>query len=41
MLKLCVTLLALCCDVPAARKCGGFPGHSAAKSMYHDIFHSQ
>lgn len=31
MLKLRVALLALCCDVPAARKCGGFAGHSAAK----------
>jgi len=41
MLKLRVALLALCCDVPAARKCGGFAGHSAAKGMYHDIFHSQ
>lgn len=31
MLKLRVALLALCCDVPATRKCGGFAGHSAAK----------
>ena len=31
IVKLRVALLALCCDVPAARKCGGFAGHSAAK----------
>ena len=41
MLKLRVALLALCCDVPAARKCGGFAGHSAAKGMCYEIFHSQ
>ena len=35
MLKLRVALLALCCDVPATRKCGGFAGHSAAKGMCH------
>ena len=29
-----VALLALCCDVSAARKCGGFAGHSAAKGTY-------
>ena len=29
-----VALLALCCDVSAARKCGGFAGHSAAKGIY-------
>ena len=40
MLKLRGALLALCCDVPVARKCGRFAGHSAAKGMYHDIFHS-
>ena len=39
MLKLHVALLALCCDVPAARKCGGFAGHSAAKGMCPDIGH--
>lgn len=31
ILKVKVALLALCCDVPAARKCGGFAGHSARK----------
>ena len=41
MLKLRGALLALCCDVPVARKCGRFAGHSAAKGMYHDIFHSR
>ena len=41
MLKLRVALLALCCDVPAARKCGGFAGHSAAKGMYHHVFYSR
>ena len=34
MFKVRVALLALCCDVPAARKCGGFAGHSAAKGTY-------
>ena len=34
MFKVLVALLALCCDVPAARKCGGFPAHSAAKGTY-------
>ena len=41
MLKLRIALLALCCDVPAAKKCGGFAGHSAAKGMCHDMGHSQ
>ena len=41
MLKLRVALLSLCCDVPAARKCGGFAGHSAAKGMYHHVFYSR
>ena len=34
MFKVRVALLALCCDVPAARKCEGFAGHSAAKGTY-------
>ena len=34
MFKVRVALLALSCDVPAARKCGGFAGHSAAKGTY-------
>ena len=34
LFKVLVALLALCCDVPAARKCGGFAGHSAAKGTY-------
>ena len=34
MFKVRVALLTLCCDVPAARKCGGFAGHSAAKGTY-------
>ena len=34
MVKVRVALLALSCDVPAARKCGGFAGHSAAKGTY-------
>ena len=34
MFKVRVALLALCCDMPAARKCGGFAGHSAAKGTY-------
>ncbi|KAK3744047.1 hypothetical protein QZH41_011920 [Actinostola sp. cb2023] len=29
--KVRVALLAICCDIPAARKCGGFAGHSARK----------
>jgi len=33
MFKIRVALLALCCDVPAARKCGGFAGHSARKGI--------
>lgn len=32
-LKIKVALLALCCDIPAARKCGGFAGHSARKGI--------
>ena len=31
MIKIRVALLAICCDIPAARKCGGFAGHSALK----------
>lgn len=31
MIKIRVALLALCCDIPAARKCGGFAGHNALK----------
>ena len=34
MFKVWVALLALCSDVPAARKCGGYTGHSAAKGTY-------
>ena len=34
MFKVRVALLALCCDVPAVSKCGGFAGHSAAKGTY-------
>lgn len=39
MYKIRVALLALCCDVPAARKCGGFAGHSARKGKY-NFMHS-
>ncbi|XP_031548964.1 uncharacterized protein LOC116286545 [Actinia tenebrosa] len=31
--KIKVALLAICCDVPAARKCDGFAGHSALKGI--------
>jgi len=34
LLRIRVALLALCCDIPAARKCGGFAGHSALRGRY-------